>query len=468
MAAAPAAFARENVYTYIREHLDEIRGHSDSLDEKEGVRRHADSLDETSAVPPVPPAPPAPPPPGLDGGARWRWLDPLGVFHVKGDAPGGAKGDAQHGPVGPVGATSPAADAADAADESDAAAAPAATAPTARARDGDEPDAQPVGDLLAKMRLSLKTMELNAGTRLKEWQANVSQELERIRAHQLELIGLGLLDRPDVDSFSAGLAFLDAPKETALEAAQRMVKWLRHEADVLRLGFSDGDDSDGAARKPRSVTGDSDDASLRVALTAAAAAAPVAAASAAAAPVEARPSLQERLESVYSSIEGYPALDAFIHGDQSDALPLWALGVGGNAPATPVAPTPMETMTMPTTMTQQTATPQLPQQPTPQQQMTAQQPTPHQPTLVFMDGKPNSLGLRPRRRPAALNGSRPLLLSKPLSTLARNVLSHAPPRLLQRIYAHVGSAVGLAGACTVCRSWRERCGLNRRGGALWQ
>lgn len=61
----------------------------------------------------------------------------------------------------------------------------------------------------------------------------IDDEVDRMRS--LRLV------RPDVDAKQRSLQFLDTSRESTFDAAARVVRWLRREAEMLSLGFSDGE-----------------------------------------------------------------------------------------------------------------------------------------------------------------------------------------------------------------------------------
>lgn len=80
-------------------------------------------------------------------------------------------------------------------------------------------------------RNGLATIESRAARAVAHVRRVIDEEVDRFRSLRLR--------RPDVDAKSRSLHFLAPVSETAFEAAQRVVRWLRQEASLLALGQND-------------------------------------------------------------------------------------------------------------------------------------------------------------------------------------------------------------------------------------
>ncbi|KAJ8600014.1 hypothetical protein CTAYLR_001857 [Chrysophaeum taylorii] len=104
--------------------------------------------------------------------------------------------------------------------------------------------------VVEKAKLSLASVESRAARAVAHVRRVIDDEMDHVRRiidDEVDRMRSLRLRREDVDAKRRSLHFLGHPtRETTMEAAQRMVRWLRREAELLAIGFSD-ESSDGDA-----------------------------------------------------------------------------------------------------------------------------------------------------------------------------------------------------------------------------
>lgn len=87
--------------------------------------------------------------------------------------------------------------------------------------------------VMEQARMGLASVENRAARAMAHVRRVIDDEMDRLRSLRLS--------RADVDAKSRSLHFLNPARETTLEVAARLVRWLRREAEALASSFSDGD-----------------------------------------------------------------------------------------------------------------------------------------------------------------------------------------------------------------------------------
>lgn len=87
--------------------------------------------------------------------------------------------------------------------------------------------------VMEQARMGLASVGNRAARAMAHVRRVIDDEMDRLRSLRLS--------RADVDAKRRSLHFLNPARETTLEVAARLVRWLRREAEALASGFSDGD-----------------------------------------------------------------------------------------------------------------------------------------------------------------------------------------------------------------------------------
>ena len=249
---------------------------------------------------------------------------------------------------------------------------------------------------------------------------------------EMDKLGSLRLARSDVDARRRGLRFLEPPRESFMEGATRVMRWLGQEADLLGLGFSDHDSESDDEAPP---------------------------------PVSALPTV----------IDIYQAASFDDDDGEDDYAPLgqspseydgfFAAATASQPPPTPaleVVETPKKDVDddesgdearQVATVEEVELSTSSPEAAAPDDAGRPDQATP---------GKLRSLATPHRRRE---KGRPP---RKKRSGLGDRALSETADRVLQRVLAHCGCSKTLALCGVVCRRWRSKLERDRRGRKLWK